>query len=80
MKVYDLLGKPNETYTHLLLNIINQVKKKDEQWVVVDNTTANIQQQTDLVNCGWFTCWYAYQIATNKSVAKWLGCDYDKEV
>ena len=47
---------------------------------MVDNTTANIQRQTDLVNCGWFTCWYAYQIATNKSVAKWLGCDYDKEV
>ena len=80
VKVYDSLGKSNETYTHLLLNIINQVKKKDEQWVVVDNTTANIQRQMDLVNCGWFTCWYAYQIATNKSVAKWLGCDYDKEI
>jgi Ulp1 family protease len=80
VKVYDSLGKSNETYTHLLLNIINQVKKKDEQWVVVDNTTANIQRQMDLVNCGWFTCWYAYQIATNNSVAKWLGSNYEKEV
>jgi hypothetical protein len=62
------------------LKVVNQLKKKDEQWVVVDDTTANIQRQHDSVSCGWFTCWYAYLIATNKSVAKWLGCDYDKEM
>jgi hypothetical protein len=33
------------------MKAINQLKKKDEQWVVLNNTTANIQQQHDSVCC-----------------------------
>jgi Ulp1 family protease len=70
VEVFGSLGQKNEHFTKALLKVINQLKKKDEQWVVLDNSTANIQRQHDSVCCGWFTCWYAYQIATNKSMAK----------
>jgi len=29
----------------------------------------------DKVNCGYFICWYAWQLAMNKSVGKFVG-DY----
>ncbi len=64
-KVFDSLGKKNEYYTSMMMKFVNKIKKKDEQWVVLDNSNDDIQRQIDSVSCGWFTCWYAYQIATS---------------
>ena len=79
VKVFDSLGKKNEYYTSTLMKLVNKIKKKDEQWVVLDNSKDDIQRQIDSVSCGWFTCWYAYQIATTKSVARWEG-DYNNKI
>ena len=43
-------------------------------WSTIDNSeNHDIQRQKDRVNCGYFTCWYAWQLTMNESVDKFDG-------
>jgi len=45
-------------------------------WMTIANSqNLCIQRQKDKVDCGHFTCWYAQQLAMNKSVDR-FGGDY----
>jgi Ulp1 family protease len=77
--IYDSLAHANKYHFEVTLKLINKRKKRNEQWTVNTQQHLDIQQQKDGVNCGYITCWYAHQIATDQSVTCWPK-EYHKEL
>jgi len=40
----------------------------------------DIMRQFDSHSCGFFVCWYAYQLASGLSLSKWTNCKWAKEI
>jgi len=82
IKIYDLLAHANKHHFYVILNLVNKMKTKKENWMIdVQQTLEHqaFQWQHEGVNCSYFTCWYAHQVVTNQPVTGWPG-NYHEEV
>ena len=72
MDVYDSLKFKNGKETKLLYTKLSMVFSNGEPWKVNDNSKEwNIHRQQDHHSCAFFTCWYAYELATGGSMGIW---------
>jgi len=72
MDVYDSLKFKNGKETKLLSTKLSMVFSNGAPWKVNDNSKEwNIHRQQDHHSCAFFTCWYAYELATGGSVGIW---------
>ncbi len=74
--VFDSVNKSNQYQAKKILNVVNEMEGSTAEWSIVTNDqNSDIQRQSDVVNCGYFTCWYAQQLVTNQSIQHFSG-DY----
>jgi Ulp1 family protease len=69
--VYDSLRYKNGKEIKLLINNLDMVLDNNSVWKVNNGYNVNIQRQLDSHSCAFFTCWYAYQLATGGSLETW---------
>ena len=69
--VYDSLRYKNGKIIKLLFNNLDMVLDNNSVWKVNNGYNINIQRQLDSHSCAFFTCWYAYQLATGGSLETW---------
>jgi hypothetical protein len=49
--------------------LVKEMEGSTAEWSIVTNDqNSDIQWQSDVVNCSYFTCWYARQLVTNQSI------------
>jgi hypothetical protein len=78
--VFDSVKKSNKYQAEKILNLVNEMEGSTAEWSIVTNEqNSDIQRQSDAVNCGYFTCWYARQLVTNQSIQCFSG-DHDAAV
>ncbi len=69
--VYDSLRYKNGKEIKLLIKKLDMVLDNNSVWKVNNGYNENIQRQLDSHSCAFFTCWYAYQLATGGSLEAW---------
>jgi len=70
--VYDSLDGKNIHVVSILQQRIAQVYGSRHMWKVVDHYhDSGVQRQNDNCSCAFFTCWYAYQLATSSPFSPW---------
>jgi hypothetical protein len=69
--VYDSLKLKNTKQIKLLCKKLDMVFNNNDTWVINNHCKDNIQRQSDSHSCAFFTCWYAYQLATGGSLETW---------
>jgi hypothetical protein len=74
--VFDPVEKSNKYQAEKILNLVNEMEGSTAEWSIITNEhNTDIQRQSDAVNCGYFTCWYAWQLVINQSIQCFSG-DY----
>ncbi|MFN9979023.1 MAG: hypothetical protein ACK53Y_03875, partial [bacterium] len=64
----------NQYHLDKIFDLVKMMEDSTTAWSTIDNSeNHDIQRQTDRVNCGYFTCWYARQLAMNESTDKFDG-------
>jgi Ulp1 family protease len=72
--VFDSIANINQYHVNKIFDLVKLMEDSTTTWSTIDNSQNNhIQRQKDRVNCGYFTCWYARQLAMNESVDKFDG-------
>ncbi len=74
--VFDSVKKSNQYQAEMIFNLVKEMGGSTAEWSIITNEqNSDIQWQSDVVNCGYFTCWYAQQLVTNQSIQCFSG-DY----
>jgi Ulp1 family protease len=72
--VFDSIANINQYHVNKIFDLVKLMEDSTTTWSTIDNAqNIRIQRQKDRVNCGYFTCWYARQLAMNESVDKFDG-------
>jgi Ulp1 family protease len=72
--VFDSIANINQYHVNKIFDLVKLMEECTTTWSTIDNSqNIRIQRQKDRVNCGYFTCWYARQLAMNESVDKFDG-------
>jgi Ulp1 family protease len=72
--VFDSIANINQYHVDKIFDLVKLMEEFTTTWSTIDNSqNICIQRQKDRVNCGYFTCWYARQLAMNESVDKFDG-------
>jgi lipopolysaccharide biosynthesis regulator YciM len=72
--VFDSIANINQYHLDKIFDLVKMMEDSTTTWKTIDNAYNNhIQRQKDRVNCGYFTCWYARQLAMNESTDKFDG-------
>jgi Ulp1 family protease len=80
VEIYDSLDGNNEDVASVIVNRMSDLYGKRKFWTFqINYRNSTIQRQNDNHNCAFFTCWYAYQLATNNPITPWDG-DWDGKV
>ena len=70
-EIYDSLDHKNVDISATFLTLVRKVQKESNtsHWQVLNHYHDHtVQRQMDGYSCGYFTCWYAYQLASSGSV------------
>jgi len=70
-EIYDSLDHKNVDISATFLTLVRKVQKESKisHWQVLNHYHDHtVQRQMDGYSCGYFTCWYAYQLASSGSV------------
>jgi len=72
--VFDSIANINQYHLDKIFDLVKLMEDSTTTWSTIDNAqNIRIQRQKDRVNCGYFTCWYARQLAMNESTDKFDG-------
>jgi hypothetical protein len=72
--VFDSIAYINQYHVNKIFDLVKMMEDSNTTWKTFANSqNLCIQRQKDKVNCGYFTCWYARQLAINQSVDKFIG-------
>jgi len=72
--VFDSIAYINQYHVDKIFDLVKMMEDSTTSWKTIANSeNIRIQRQKDRVNCGYFTCWYARQLAMNESVDKFDG-------
>ena len=72
--VFDSIANINQYHVDKIFDLVKMMEDSTTLWKTIANSeNIHIQRQRDRVNCGYFTCWYARQLAINQSVDKFIG-------
>jgi len=72
--VFDSIANINQYHVDKIFDLVKLMEDSTTTWSTIDNSqNIHIQRQKDRVNCGYFTCWYARQLAMNESTDKFDG-------
>ncbi len=72
--VFDSIAYFNQYQVNKIFDLVKMMEDSTTAWSTIDNSeNHDIQRQTDRVNCGYFTCWYAWQLPMNESTDKFDG-------
>ncbi|MFY7882084.1 MAG: Ulp1 family isopeptidase, partial [Fimbriimonas sp.] len=68
--VYDSLDSKNEIVCGTFISLLRKCQKESDvnKWQAHNHYQENIQRQFDSYSCGYFTCWYAYQLVNNGTI------------
>jgi hypothetical protein len=72
--VFDSIANINQYHVNKIFDLVKLMEECTITWLTINNSqNICIQRQEDRVNCGYFTCWYAWQLAMNESLDKFDG-------
>jgi Ulp1 family protease len=72
--VFDSIAYINQYHVDKIFDLVKMMEDSTTLWKTIANSeNIHIQRQKDRVNCGYFTCWYAWQLAMNESVDNFDG-------
>jgi Ulp1 family protease len=72
--VFDSVAYINQYHVDKIFNLVKMLEDCTTTWKTIANSqNLCIQRQKDKVDCGYFTCWYAWQLAMNESVDRFGG-------
>jgi hypothetical protein len=68
--VYDSLDNKNVDVCATFLTLLLKYQKESDgkHWQAHNHYHENLQWQFDSYSCGYFTCWYAYQLVNNRMI------------
>jgi hypothetical protein len=74
--IYDSMDLQNKKISDILMSRVNEMVKLDsgKSWNINNHYhDAKVQRQVDSHSCAFFTCWYAYELASGGSIEPWTG-------
>jgi Ulp1 family protease len=72
--VFDSIAYINQYHVDKIFDLVKMMEDSTTSWkTIAHSENICIQRQKDRVNCGYFTCWYARQLAMNEFIDKFDG-------
>jgi len=78
--IYDPLDKTYPAEMMILLKRINALLGNSHSMGTNHHFKENIQRQFDGHSCAFFVCWYAHQLAAERSISVWMEKQWSTEI